>query len=418
MKLALVGADDETLRLVRALVAGGHELTAVFDAGSYLAQLRQLAPAMRVDEDWEALLLGSQLDCAIVARGRADLSSATGISASERREEQLRKLAQSAVPALVAHPACEAIVGFEIEMIRRDCQGVLIPYMPGLLQPALQELAEMADFDEDSPLGTIEQIVFERYQADRGREAVLAQFARDAVLLRKVIGEIHKVSASGPPGSVQADPLGPKSKIKPNLSNLNVHLVGECDYAARWSVLPPAGEERGSVSWVGSRGRMSLEMPLAGSPWMLIAPQQELLQHGSFHADELVLWSQRLPAMLQGTIELPLSWIDACRASEAAAAIDRSLERGRTIEQFNEEHTEAESFKGVMAVGGCLLLAATLGVLFAAAVVEGLQLPLRSSPVWRLWPVFLLAPIGVFLLLQLLQVVIKRDSPERPRNSV
>ena len=54
---------------------------------------------------------------------------------------------------------------------------------------------------------------------------------------------------------------------------------------------------------------------------------------------------------------------------------DRSLARGRTIELFNEEHTEEESFKGVMAMGGCLLLVMALGVLFVAVVVEGLRLP-------------------------------------------
>ena len=50
------------------------------------------------------------------------------------------------------------------------------------------------------------------------------------------------------------------------------------------------------------------------------------------------------------------AWLAACRDQEAAEAVDRSLARGRTIELFNEEHTEEESFKSVMAMGGCLLL--------------------------------------------------------------
>src|SRR6185503_18285975 len=54
----------------------------------------------------------------------------------------------------------------------------------------------------------------------------------------------------------------------------------------------------------------------------------------------------------------PNSWLAACRDQEAAEAVDRSLARGRTIELFNEEHTEEEAFKGVMAMGGCLLLVA------------------------------------------------------------
>ena len=60
--------------------------------------------------------------------------------------------------------------------------------------------------------------------------------------------------------------------------------------------------------------------------------------------------------------------------------------RGRTIELFAEEHTEEESFKGIMAMGGCLLLVMALGVLVVAVIVEGLRLPMRSWPLWRLCP--------------------------------
>ena len=101
------------------------------------------------------------------------------------------------------------------------------------------------------------------------------------------------------------------------------------------------------------------------------------------------------------------AWLAACRDQEAAEAVDRSLARGRTIELFNEEHTEEESFKGVMAMGGCLLLVMALGVLFIAVVVEGLRLPMRTWPLWRLWPFYLLVPIVAFLLLQLLQLAVK-----------
>jgi hypothetical protein len=106
------------------------------------------------------------------------------------------------------------------------------------------------------------------------------------------------------------------------------------------------------------------------------------------------------------------AWLNACRDQEAAEAVDRSLARGRTIELFNEEHTEEESFKGVMAMGGCLLLLGALGVVFVATIVEGLRLPLRDWAAWRYWPVYLLVPIGVFLMLQLLQLVVKKEPPD------
>jgi len=58
-----------------------------------------------------------------------------------------------------------------------------------------------------------------------------------------------------------------------------------------------------------------------------------------------------------------------------------------------------------------LLLVGALGVVFVATIVEGLRLPLRDWTVWRFWPVYLLVPIAVFLLLQLLQLVVKKEVP-------
>ena len=107
------------------------------------------------------------------------------------------------------------------------------------------------------------------------------------------------------------------------------------------------------------------------------------------------------------------SWLDVCRDVEVASSVDRSVERGRAVEFFGEEHSEEQSFKGVMAVGGCLMLSVTIVALLLAATVEGLQLPLRESAFWRAWPFYVLVPMVLFLLLQLLQGVAKR--PERKK---
>jgi hypothetical protein len=127
------------------------------------------------------------------------------------------------------------------------------------------------------------------------------------------------------------------------------------------------------------------------------------------------VFAQLESAIADGSSYEHSDWLTACRDQEAAEAVDRSLARGRTIELFNEEHTEEESFKGIMAMGGCLLLVMSLLVVFLATIVEGLQLPMRNWPVWRLWPFYLLAPIVAFLLLQLLQLAIKRDDGELQR---
>ena len=63
-----------------------------------------------------------------------------------------------------------------------------------------------------------------------------------------------------------------------------------------------------------------------------------------------------------------------------------------------------------MAVGGCAMLIWVLSMLFLAGLVEGLQLPIRNTFLWRLWPAALVLPLGVFLLLQLLRLVFERPA--------
>ncbi len=413
MRLALLGVDDEALELARwAVRAEGHKLVAAYDVGSRAADISAIAPDATLSDNWESLVLGTQADAVIVARGQAGLADETGIADDERRAEQLRKLAQAAVPMLAVCPACEAIVGFEVEMIRRDSRGIIVPFVPGQSQ---QELAEVADWivdAEHSPIGPIEQVLLEREQADRSRAAVLVQFARDAALLRKLMGTIQSVAASGPPPKVGHDPLGPKPKELPALANLSVAVSGERDVVARWSIGPPASAaELGRLILVGAHGRATLHMPRGGS-WSLDlggTGTNGRGTHQSLTGAKIAL--AELQEAIDGRSPPDDAWLAACRDQEAAEAIDRSLARGRTIELFGEEHTEEESFKGIMAMGGCLLLLGALGVVLVATIVEGLRLPLRDWAVWRYWPIYLLAPIAAFLMLQLLQLVVKKETP-------
>jgi len=417
MRLALLGVDDDALELVRwAVLADGHQLVAAYDVGSRATDVAAVAPDALVDDTWESLVLGTQADAVIVARGQAGLANETGIADDERRAEQLRKLAQAAVPMLVVCPACEAIVGFEVEMIRRDSRGVIVPYVPGQQQPAVGELAQWLADPERSPIGAIEQVQLEREQASRSRPAVLAQFARDMGLLRQLIGTIRSISASGPPPKVGRDPLGPKPTELPSLANLNVALSGERDVSARWSIgPPPAGADAARLIVVGERGRATLHMP-RGSAWSLEVGGASAAGRSTdspFVGPQGAI--QSLQEAVAGRDVDETAWLAACRDQEAAEAIDRSLARGRTIELFNEEHTEEDSFKGIMAMGGCLLLVGALGVVFLATIVEGLRLPLRDWTVWKYWPIYLLAPIAVFLMLQLLQLVVKKETPNLKR---
>jgi hypothetical protein len=415
MRLALLGADDETLELVRwAVLAARHELVAAYDVDARAADVAAIAPAAQLGGEWESLVLGTQADAVIVSRGQAGLTAATGIADDERRGEQLRKLVQAAIPLLIVCPACEAIVGFEIEMIRRDAGAVIVPLVPGTQNSAIREVVKLVASGSKSPIGAVEQVVVERGLVDRSRASVLTAFARDTAILRQIIGTIRSISATGPAPTPGRDPLGPKPKELPPLANLSVHVGDDEGLAARWSVVPTHGNQHASITLIGTSGTATLQMPAEGEWKLEIAGgEQKSLSFAPEPGFKEALWCLSHQEDPVGQREG--AWLSACREQEAADAIDRSLARGRTIELFNEQHTEEESFKGVMAMGGCLLLVGALGVVLLAAIVEGLRLPVRDWAVWRFWPVYLLAPFGVFLVLQLLQLLVKKETPGLPR---
>jgi hypothetical protein len=60
-----------------------------------------------------------------------------------------------------------------------------------------------------------------------------------------------------------------------------------------------------------------------------------------------------------------------------------------------------------------MLLVTLLGVL-AAALVEGLQLPIRNWPAWQAWPFWLLAPMVLFLLMQIFQLAVPKKADPAP----
>ncbi len=415
MKLAVIGADEETLNLLQwAVQHGGHELVAAYDSDALGQQLGAITSQLPLSDSWEELFLASVADAVLIGHGGKEAAGRASIDPAERRADQLRKLVQAAVPMIVVCPACESIVGFEIDMIRRDTRALIMPYVPGASHPAVRRMEEIVASGETSLLGPVEQISLERQQVDRSREAVLIQLARDVTLLRRLVGTIQTVSASGPPAMVGRDPLGPKPKKLPSLANLSVHLGGDEGLIARWLVGPATGKNHARLSVIGQRDRAVLEMPTSGDWKLTIGDQQEMASSQEPYHEAAELFSAFAHA-LEGIQRDDSAWLAACRDQEAAEAVDRSLARGRTIELFNEEHTEEESFKGVMAMGGCLLLTMALGVLFLAVIVEGLRLPMRTWTLWRLWPFYLLVPIVAFLLLQLLQVVVKCEERDLGR---
>jgi hypothetical protein len=223
VKLALLGADSDMLDLLRTLAESADRIIVAYGVPENFRQpIQDLSPLVQFRDDWEALLHESVADALIVASRR-------GSDVAAQRSEQLRKVAQSGMPLLVIHPACEAIVGFEVDMIRSDARTPILVYSPDKYHPALETIHKWASDPAQSPLGQVEQVIVERELSNRDSDELRHQLARDMELLRRLVGEVRRVNALG--GALAGGPF-----------HFSVHVEGRRQILGRWSLAGGAAE--------------------------------------------------------------------------------------------------------------------------------------------------------------------------------
>jgi hypothetical protein len=396
MRLALLGLEETTLALARAAQESGRdELVLLCDVEGMEQAQSVLGPLALRAQSWEVLLTGaaggvSAFDAVLVSRDFAD---------DERRLEQLRKLVQDGVPMLVAHPVHSSMLAYyELDMIRRETDCVLAPFLPARRHPLAVRLKDMIARPDASAVGRIDQMVFERALPDRSKANVLAEFARDVDLLRFLGGEVAQLGAMGSPGTTASAEFVA-------YNNLGVQMTGTENCLLRWWVVP-ADEFSGSrLTLTGERGKAMLTMPPEPSAWRL-----ELRTGVEPSVAEAPYWNPYLASLdeLRGALidrQTPSRWPDAARAVELAETIDRSLAKGRTIDLYEQEYSPAATFKGIMSGAGCaLLLLALAGMVIGALAANLLKHAgfLRAAQVVGAMPYVLLALLVIFLALQFL----------------
>jgi predicted dehydrogenase len=390
MKFALLGTDADSLELARAIVASDHTLSAVCEPDpktpGVIEELRRIEPRLRLVDSWEAVLDSSIAEAVIVARGADE----------DARAEQLRKLVQAGTPMIVGHPVVDSmLIYYELDMIRQESQAILLPRAPDRWHPAVQRLVDLTKAGAADGLGQVEQVAMERFLSDRGRQNVLAHFARDVELVRRLCGEMTKIGAMSSLGD-QVD-----------YANLGVQMSGPSGMIARWTVMPiddhapqGANQEHARLVVIGGQGKATLSIPAEDEPWSL-----ELRRAGKTTLETYPEWDPaeetllRFEEALAGGDVHP-NWIDASRDMELTDALERSVKRGRTIDLHYEEHTEQGTFKGMMAATGCALLIGALVLVIIATTAVNLNVPLAGA-----WPYLLLGVLVIFLLLQPLKLV-------------
>ncbi|HEY2827832.1 MAG TPA: hypothetical protein VGJ04_09555, partial [Pirellulales bacterium] len=286
--------------------------------------------------------------------------------------------------------------------------------------PAIDNLQNLIDHHDDSAIGDVEQIMFQRGLALRDRENVRQQFARDADILQVLAGQTSRLHAfaSGPEaaaaGFQNKTPLGDGGSGKRNegasdLRNLIVQTTGDGGLVCRWTVVPATDQTAATLTLIGSQGEANLRMTDDKRPWRLeVRSAQESTVHEYPGWDPAAVMLARLAAAYQTPGDAVPAWGDAARTVELAETIDRSLVRGRTIELHEEEFSDISTFKGTMTSVGCgllvagVFLAVLVAILHLVAVQAGWN---QLAGMLDRWPYLLLAVCGVYLLLQTLVFV-------------
>ncbi len=370
--------------------SSGHELVWVWNGGDEVRALLEAAPRAVIASHWESLLAENAADAVLVAADGPE----------EEVADRLRRLAQAAIPAVVAHPICRSmLIYYELDMICQQTGGVLVPYVPARWHPLWDEL-KAASARAITEVPAWEALSIERYAGTLDRGQILDCFVRDIELARGIAGDLLRVTAMAGPDGRQ-------------LTSLCVTLAGR-QVVVRWSAVPGDPLRGAKAVLSGPAGEWQIEMPEDGAPWRAsghLGKELVTLAYPGWSPAE-----SSLPNVAKALAGQPLqpTWLDASRGMELADAVERSLQRGRAIDMHYGEHTEAETFKAVMSGAGCLLLLLALAVLLLGTLARGLGL--KAADVW---PYALAGLLFVFLLAQALRFVFppasNRSGPVTPR---
>ena len=406
MKLALLGTNADVLQLAAAAREMGHEITWVGDVRPADAEaIAQLAPGpVDRSHEWELLLDRSIADAVLVGRGTA---------AADLRAEQLKRLTAEAIPLLVAQPACDSVLPYyEVDMTRRETGGLVRHYNPMAGHPIVAELAAWAR--EGHPaIGPIHQLTCERRLDDDARASALGHLARDVELMASAAGDIRRVTAIGP------------RTAEASFASLQVQMSSSGPASLRWSVRASRGATNGlEMTFVGERGIVALhvaESLSASQPatWELEIKSDDQQERRSLEPYDppRAAIQQLAEALAETDAERRAArstWDAATRAMEVVDAVELSLEKGRTIDVYQQQLTERLAFRGTMAALGCGLLVVGFFAIVLVTLLGGAEEAVghRLLPAW---PLVLLAVLAFFLVMQVVPLLVQKSTGSASR---
>jgi hypothetical protein len=389
MKFALLGTDADALLLAAVAGDAGHTMVWLGDVRPNDASSIPQITSGLIDKasEWELLLDRKTIDAVLVGRGTVP---------AEMRAAQLKRLASEAVPLLVVHPVLDSVLPYyEVDMTRRESGGLICHYNPLIIDELVAVLSQWVANGHPS-VGLIYQITCERRIPDGRRETTLSHLARDAEFIAAIAGDIRRVTA-----------IGPKAKDL-SFASLQVQISAACQATIRWSVrISNQDESELVLTLLGHGGFLTLTLPesrpISGEHvyQIEIARERQLDRQNLQVADPATTTVQRFVQALDAPDRAAenSTWGAATRAMEVLDAIELSLEKGRTIDVYQQQLTERLAFRGIMAAFGCGLLIVVFLMVLLVTLVGGAEANVGQR-LLPSWPLMLLAMMGFFLLLQ------------------
>lgn len=310
----------------------------------------------------------------------------------EFRAEGLRRAAAAGLPVICLHPpGPNADPYYQIALSRQETGAVVVPDLPARLHPGVAALVSAL---QTGGLGAYRELRYEFPVSSHTEDDLAGEhFPRVVDVVRRLVGEIEATTATGdPPGE------------RPTLS-LVVQLRGPEGRRAEVKLVAGSSDSARLVL-TGTEGTIALEH----DPSFLGASQLVSKRHGGpIENREVEAWNPHT-AILEvltravKSIDTPHpNLLDGTRAMEVAEATARSLRRGRTVDMFYEEMSEAGNFKSVMTGVGCGMLVGALGLYCVA--LAGWAFGYR----WSVYLAWAIPPLlFLFLILQLFRFAIRK----------
>ena len=417
MKLGLLGIDPQIAWVLEAAHRSGDQLVVACDVAAASPHAQSLGDSLPRDSSWETLIDARSCDAILVG----------GDGWSDTRVEAVRKLVQAGRTLVLSQPLeLSMLWAYELDMIRKDSGARLIPILPDRLHPFIARLRliiegvlgsrnGLTQSDRDS---TIETILLERRMPQRSRTAVLRQLASDADLVRVLSGDPRKLSTLG------------GSAPETSWPTLAVGFDGPSHVPARWQIMHGDSQSAGlTLSLIGPTAAHRIQIPdgprgdwLWSDATASVNAESVFFDRGDAILDVLRTCiegnshERMVGTLVRKTDIPPAGWDDASRAIELAETVPRSVARGRAIDLHQEEFTELGTFKGTMASLGCGIVLIALLLLVVATLVGGIARAVGwgvGERIAGVWPLAVLAVLGVFLSLQLLPLLVAKR-PQTP----